>query len=424
MYNGSMKEKIERYITDHRDEMIATLIELIKMPSADGGDTLAQEVVKRKLEELGFACEAFQMDERVKDCPDYCEPDIAYAQNAYNVTGIRKSPGSNRTMMLYGHIDTEREDFFGDFSDPYEARIENGKIYGLGASDDKGGIAMILEALKSAYAINGDLGYDVRVLSILGKHGGAYGTLSAMMKGYAGDDSIYVHPAETGHGFREIKNISLGILDMKLTVFGQPGVPHDDLSIGVNANLILARAADILERYNKKKREEDVFDFGSFKGEPSFLLNIGSLSSKGSAGTICEKAECLFRVRFFFPDTIDLVFEEVKAVLEKELEGKWLLEKGNFRAQPAMVDNNDRFVKFIEENIGEVEGKHDFIHQYHGGSDVRFPILYGGGRCVGIGPYCELPVKRSGTMEWIDVEDYLKGIEILTLILLRYEKSC
>ena len=417
-----MDEKIKDYIEGHRDEMIGFLKELIESPSSDGKDTKAQEVVRRRLEELGFATDVFRIDDRARECPDYCEPDIEYAAGAYNVVGTKKGR-SERSLMLFGHIDTESEDYFGSFEDPYLAQEKDGKIYGLGAADDKGGIAMMLEALKAAGEIAGEPDYDLTVLSILGKHGGAFGTLSAMMKGYSGKDSIYIHPAETGHGFQEIKNISLGTLDMKLTVNGKPGILHDDLSEGVNANLIMAEAIKILEAYNKRKRKERVFDFGSFKGQPSFILNIGSVISDGAYGTVCEKAECLFRCRFFFPLTGDEVFSEIQTLLEDELDADWVLEKGQRRAEPAMVANEDGFVRFIESSIEEVEGKQEFIHQYHGGSDIRFPILYGGSRCVGIGPYCQLPKQGSGAREWIDVGDYLKGIAILTTILLKYGKE-
>ena len=419
----NMNKAVQDYINEHREEMIASLKELIESPSADGQDTKAQEIVKRELEKLGFRTEPFRMDERVKDCPDYCDPDIVYAEGAYNLAGTRKGNRSKRTLMLFAHIDTEKEDYFGAFEDPYCAEERDGKIYGLGAADDKGGIAMMLEGLKAALAIKGNLDYDVTALSILGKHGGAFGTLSAMMKGYGGDDSLYIHPAETGHGFQEIKNISLGLLDMKLTVLGKPGILHDDLSEGVNANTVMADAVKILDEYSRKKREECVFDFGSFRGQPSFVLNIGSLSSQGGYGNICEKAECLFRCRFFKPLTTESVFEEIKSFLEEKLEGEWLLEKGRSRAEAAMVENDDPFVRFVEKSISAVVGEQEFIHQYHGGSDIRFPILYGNSRCVGIGPYCELPKQGSGEKEWIDIDDYLKGIAILTTILLDYGKQ-
>ena len=183
----------------------------------------------------------------------------------------------------------------------------------------------------------------------------------------------------------------------------------------------MGKAINILDEWNKKKRKENVFDFGSFKGEPSFLLNIGKISSDGSPGIICEKAECEMRLRFFDPLTIDGLDEELSKLLSEELDCEWLLEKGNFKAQPAMVRNDDLYVIFIERCIEDSIGKQNFIHQYHGGSDIRFPILYGEGRCVGIGPYCELPEKGSGKMESIDIDDYLNGIAILANILLSYE---
>jgi len=416
-----MKDRIKEYIEVHREQMIETLVELIEAPSPDKELTVAQEVVKRKLEELGYETETFGMDERAKGCPDYCDPGFVYPEGVYNVAGTRKGKKAKKTLMLYGHIDTEAIDHFGHFEDPFHVLRDNGRISGLGACDDKGGIAMMIEALRTAHALKGDLDQNIIALSLIGKHGGGFGTLSAMMKGYHGDDSIYIHPAETGHGFQEIKNISLGILDMKLTVYGKAGKLHDDLDPGENANLSMTKAVAVLEEWNRKMREREIFDFGSFKGQPSFLLNVGAIRSEGGPGTVCEKAECLIRCRFFRPYTTDDIFDLVSSVLKEKTDMEYTLEKGAFRAEPAMVDNDDPFVRFIESCITDIDGTEDFIHQYHGGSDIRFPILYGSSRCVGIGPYCELPGKGSGTMEWIDEEDYLKGVAILAKILIDYD---
>ena len=83
-----------------------------------------------------------------------------------------------------------------------------------------------------------------------------------------------------------------------------------------------------------------------------------------------------------------------------------------------MVSDDHPFVRLTERCITEICGPQDFIRQYHGGSDIRFPILYGGSVCIGIGPSCVLPEKSGGQMEWISEEDYLNGIRILTDILL------
>jgi acetylornithine deacetylase/succinyl-diaminopimelate desuccinylase-like protein len=94
--------------------------------------------------------------------------------------------------------------------------------------------------------------------------------------------------------------------------------------------------------------------------------------------------------------------------------------KGNFNASPAMVDNDAPFVKFVEKQICSVSGIDEFIHQYHGGSDIRLPMLYGHSQCVGIGPSCHLPLANEGKREYISVDDYITGIKILASILYHY----
>ena len=91
------------------------------------------------------------------------------------------------------------------------------------------------------------------------------------------------------------------------------------------------------------------------------------------------------------------------------------------RATPAMVDTDSSIVRLIKNNITRITGIQDFIHQYHGGSDIRLPILYGSSCCVGIGPRCELPAQGSGEMEWMSIDDYISGVKILAGILYDYQ---
>ena len=423
-----MLEKILNDIDNHKEELIDGLIELIRLPSSDEEETIAQRFVERKLEELGFDVQTFKgIDERCLNADDYCEPDIIYHKNAYNVAGVYKNESDLPSLMLFAHIDSEHKDYFGKFDNPYEAYEENNKIYGLGSSDDKGGIAMMLFALEYVQKHVGKLPYDITVLSVLGKHGGAYGTLSALMKGYRGDYSLYLHPAETGNGFGEIKNISLGVVDLDISVKGKQPKLHDDLDPGMNANIILSQIALWLDAYNKDMRKKHVFDFGSFNGTPSYVLNVGTIDGAAGYGGVCQNANMKVRIRFFKPLTIDDVVSGVKDYLKEcclkhdciRFEDIDIV-KGNFNASPAIVDNDDQFVKFVEKQVTDVSGITEFIHQYHGGSDIRLPILYGNSKCVGIGPCCHLPYFNEGKREYIDVDDYITGIKILASILYRY----
>lgn len=423
-----MLEKILLDIDNHKEELINGLIELVRMPSSDQDATTAQEFVINKLKQLDFDVDVFKgVDERCYGLDDYCVPDIEYHQDAYNVAGVYKSQSDSPSLMLFAHIDTESKDYFGHFENPYDAYEKDNRIYGLGSSDDKGGIAMMLYALEFVTKHVGKLPYDLTVLSILGKHGGAFGTLSALMKGYRGDYSLYLHPAETGHGFAEIKNISLGVVDLDIYVKGKKPKLHDDLDPGVNANIMISQIALWLEDYNRKMRNRYRFDFGSFCNEPSYILNVGSLYGNSGYGGVNQKAGMKVRIRFFEPLTIHKVVDNLKDYLKEcclndgnisydDIE----IVKGNFNASCAMVDNDDPFVKFVEKQINEVCGIEEFIHQYHGGSDIRLPMLYGNSKCVGIGPSCHLPLQNEGKREYISVDDYINGIKILASILYHY----
>lgn len=418
-----------QYIDQNREKMISTLVELIEKPSADLGPTPAQEIVIRELNALGFATESFRGDlDKAKSSSDFCDPGISYDPGAYNVAGRLKGNGDAPSLMLFAHIDTETEDAFGNVMQPFRAERKGGKICGLGAADDKGGVAMMLEAVRTALHFCPKLKYDLTVLSIMGKHGGAYGTLSAMHKGYSAANTLYLHPAETGHGFQEIKNISLGVADLKITVTGAPGVPHDDLSPGINANMILGKVLGWLSDYEKKMQLEHRFDYGSFRGQPSFMINVGSVASGEGYGEIAQKAEIRLRCRFDTPLTPESVFKDISSLLKQKmntegLSGHWKMEYGGMKATPARVDNSHPFVCLVEKAVSDICGQKEFIHQYHAGSDIRFPMVCGGSCCVGIGPSCGLPERGTTGVEWIDEEDYITGIKILTDLLLRYADS-
>ena len=420
-----MDSRILSYINEHREAMIGTLTDLIASPSPDLGGTKAQDLVESYLLALGFETEVFQgAGDKIRFLPDYCDPGVVYPADTWNLAGIKRDDGGLPSLMLFAHIDTEAADAWGDTGqDPFTAVRRDGRIYGLGAADDKGGVAMMLEAVRTAFHFRPHLGYDLKVLSILGKHGGAFGTLTAMDRGWVADHTLYIHPAETGHGFQEIKSLSLGILDMKLTVRGEPGTLHDDLSPGISADLRMAGFLTWLEDYNTAMRDKYRFSSGSFKGESSYLLNTGSLRSDGGFGGIPQSAECLLRIRFFHPLTLSEAETGLRTFLTEKaksagLDGCWELTACGMRAQPAVVPEDHPFIRLTEQCITDICGPQDFIRQYHGGSDIRFPILYGGSVCVGIGPSCVLPEKNSGRMEWISEEDYLNGIRILTDILL------
>ncbi|MEM5872549.1 MAG: M20/M25/M40 family metallo-hydrolase, partial [Candidatus Aenigmatarchaeota archaeon] len=70
---------------------------------------------------------------------------IEFEKNRFDVIA---SIGKGKGLMLNGHLDTVPAGENWKY-DPFEGKIVNGKIYGRGASDMKGGLASILTAVKN-----------------------------------------------------------------------------------------------------------------------------------------------------------------------------------------------------------------------------------------------------------------------------------
>jgi acetylornithine deacetylase len=74
-----------------------------------------------------------------------------------SVVGRLRGTGGGRALLLNGHLDTVG---FGGMPDPMTPRTENGRLYGRGAYDMKGGLAAILHAaatLARGPRLRGDL---------------------------------------------------------------------------------------------------------------------------------------------------------------------------------------------------------------------------------------------------------------------------
>ena len=102
---------------------------------------------------------------------------------------------AGKRLIFNGHIDVVPE---GDLANwrhhPWGGELEDGRIYGRGACDMKGGLMAALYALKaikdSAVPVDG----TVMVESVIGEEDGGLGTFSTLLRGYAGDAAIVCEP--------------------------------------------------------------------------------------------------------------------------------------------------------------------------------------------------------------------------------------
>lgn len=197
-------------------EIVAALRELVRIPSQTGSEGLAQDAVARLM--------------RAHDLEvDIWEPDVTvlapYAESVTigggfagrpNVVGVYRGHGQGRSLILNGHVDTVE---IGDPSAwsqaPLGGDVVDGRIYGRGACDMKGGVVANLFALRALRLAGFDPAGDVIVQSTISEEDGGAGALAAVLRGYVADGALISEPTNLA-----IVNAQGGALMFQLQVPG------------------------------------------------------------------------------------------------------------------------------------------------------------------------------------------------------------
>jgi acetylornithine deacetylase len=107
-----------------------------------------------------------------------------------NVVGIARGTGGGRTLLLNGHMDTVG---VADMPDPHRPRISEGRLYGRGAYDMKGGLAACMVAAAEAKKRN--LRGNVLVTAVMDEEYAGLGT-TAVAERYSADAAIVAEPTQ------------------------------------------------------------------------------------------------------------------------------------------------------------------------------------------------------------------------------------
>src|SRR3954466_12755199 len=108
-----------------------------------------------------------------------------------NVIGVLDSGAPGRSLMFCGHIDTVGIE---GMTAPFEPRIEDGKLYGRGSQDMKGGVAAMIDAARVAAAA----GFRHGRLIVAGVVGEEYASIGAdaLVREYGADAAVVTEPTD------------------------------------------------------------------------------------------------------------------------------------------------------------------------------------------------------------------------------------
>jgi len=156
-----------------------------------------------------------------------------------------RGAGGGRSLLLNGHIDVvssvPREAWT---SDPNEPEVRDGKLYGRGSCDMKGGVAAMTFAAEVLAELGVRLAGDLVVCTVTDEESTGAGGLAAVVHGVCADAGIVTEPS----GF-DVWTSCRGSLMPTITVPGRPGhagVGQPDWRQGGAVNAI-EKAALIIE---------------------------------------------------------------------------------------------------------------------------------------------------------------------------------
>ena len=201
-----------------RDRLVDDLQTLVRISSVTGSEEVVADWAVGALQGLGLNVEVVRADlTRLRADPAW--PGEEMARTSLPVVVGRAGQASGKRLILSGHLDVVPP---GDpatwTTDPWGAEILDGRVYGRGACDMKGGVAAIMAAVRSLASEGslGQLGGELLVVLVPSEEDGGQGTLAAIRSGATGDMAIITEPSRL-----DIVVAHAGAITFRLTVPGR-----------------------------------------------------------------------------------------------------------------------------------------------------------------------------------------------------------
>ncbi len=172
--------KVIRAINPER--VIALTQEFVRIPSVSGQEGKLGQFMAEKLKALGF------------DDVELQEAD----EDRFNVLCTLRGKHPGPTFLFEGHLDTVQTE--GMAINPYSGDFSDGRIYGRGASDMKGGLAAMVEALKAIKDSGVTFDGTIIYAAVVGEEGAGKGLDKLIASGLKADIGLVGEATELiGH---------------------------------------------------------------------------------------------------------------------------------------------------------------------------------------------------------------------------------
>lgn len=412
----SVEERVLKSI-DMQD-LLATLNDLIEIQSLGGQETPAQEYMANWMRQHGM-----QMDNWDIDLPQLIKHPAFSAElertQASGLVGWIGQYDGGRSLILNGHVDVVPA---GDLENwhysPWKATIADGRVYGRGACDMKGGLACAMQAIKAIQEANVHLRGKLLLETVVGEEDGGLGSLAAVIRGYRADGAVLIEPTEMA-----IAPVQAGALSFKVRIQGQSthGCVREEGVSAIEEFFPVYQALMALEQ----NRNQSVQDPLYARYRLPYALSIGQVEAGDWPSSVADWL--IFQGRYGIIPGEDLTQarDQFEAAIASVAESDaWLREHppivewwgGQFA--PARVSIDEPVVQTLSGAFQEATSKPSRFEGMTYGSDMRILVNQGKTPAVLFGPG---DVRQAhGPDEFVPLEDLLVVTRTLALTALKF----
>lgn len=418
-------EALKEVLEKNKQKYIDRLAELVSIDTHDLGHGIdgglekqGQDYMAELFRKMGSEVTLDPMkEEDIEKCFSlYQEGNLGHQQtDRYNVYAHFNGEKPGKTLMFNGHIDVMPADEVEEWiTPPFSPTIRDGKLYGRGTADMKGGLMAATMAVQLLQDAGIPFSGSVKITSVCDEEGGGNGSMQAIMSGQRADGVVVCEGTSD-----ELILAHMGFVFFRVKFAGK-ACHSGAKKNGVSA---IEKAIKVIRALNEKEHEWLLHYKHPLLPAPN--LNVGLIHGGTAGSTVAE--DCMFEVCVhYLPNQMshNQVVKEFQEVVERVAKSDAWLEEHLPEVQITQfgggfeMEEHSFFVDSFKRAYSEARGKDVKVVGSPAGCDSRLwrniadcpTIQFGPGNLA----------QCHAVDEWLDLEAYLQSILIYAELILDF----
>jgi len=382
--NKSIDESVEKLDVQCVDFLSA----LVATPSITGQEKDAQSRVEQRLRVMGLEVDSWcPTRNELERHPAFSDDGLPIGDRPVIVARWRGTDPNARALILNGHIDVVPEGDANSWTDgPWSGAVRDGRLWGRGSCDMKGGLVAAFTAVAALQNLNIRPRGDVLIESVIGEETGGAGTLATLIRGYRAEAAIILEPTRMS-----VCPIGAGALTFRIHVQGRSA--HGAVRLqGVSAIEKFHKLMKVIEAF--EERRHNGFHHPLFaRGELVAPISVGRVQAGDWPSTVPETLIAEGRYGIFPGENSSEARQQFEhAIAQAANDDDWLCRnpprvewfEGQF--EPGLTPSDAAIIGELAAAHSDVCGRQAQTHGVPYGSDLRLFTNNGGMHAVLYGP--------------------------------------